>query len=75
MSELCKNCKERFNSGIWMSPQFLDEKVLLFCSEKCKREYLRRKLERIKGKYPKFYEKIIRKCKNPEENPFWQEKK
>lgn len=38
MSETCKTCKKKFDSGIWIAPQFADERVLLFCSEKCKRE-------------------------------------
>lgn len=34
MTETCKTCKKEYVSGIWMSPQFVDEKVLLFCSLK-----------------------------------------
>lgn len=60
----CKNCKNTFESGIWISPQFKDEKVLLFCSEKCKNEYIQMKLRRIKEEYPKYYEKL---AKNGEE--------
>ncbi len=58
MTEKCKTCKEEIDSGIWISPQFVDEGVLLFCSEKCKDEYIQAKLERIKVQYPKYYEKI-----------------
>ncbi len=57
MSETCKTCKEKFNSGIWLLPQFRDEKVLLFCSEKCKGKYLKMKINRIKISYPKYYKK------------------
>ncbi len=63
MSELCKTCHKKFDSGIWMSPQFADEKVLLFCNEKCKKEYIKMKLERIKVSYPKYYNKIITSSK------------
>ena len=58
MNETCKTCKKKFDSGIWMASQFADEKVLLFCSEKCKEEYIEMKLRRIKVNYPKYYEKI-----------------
>ncbi|MEA3248345.1 MAG: hypothetical protein U9Q73_01430 [Nanoarchaeota archaeon] len=45
-----------------MAPQFADEKVLLFCSEKCKREYLKMKLKRIRTEYPRYYEgSVLRK--------------
>jgi len=60
MSETCKTCRKEFDSGIWRSPQFADEKVLLFCSNKCKNEYIKRKLERIKSGYPNYYKKIIK---------------
>jgi len=60
MSEICKTCHKEFNSGIWMSPQFQDEKVLLFCSDKCKNKYIQMKLERIKVNYPRYYQKIIK---------------
>lgn len=62
--ETCKNCKNTFESGIWMSSQFKYEKVLLFCTEKCKNEYVQMKLRRIKEEYPKYYEKL---AKNGEE--------
>jgi len=58
MNEKCITCKREFKSGTWLSPQFADERVLLFCSEKCKKEYLKIKLERIKIEYPKYYEKL-----------------
>ncbi len=60
MSETCKICHEKFNSGIWMSPQFKNEVVLLFCSDKCKNKYIQMKLERIKVKYPKYYCRLMR---------------
>ncbi len=60
MSEICKTCHKNFDSGIWMSPQFVDEKVLLFCSDKCKNKYIQMKLERIKVNYPKYYQKIMK---------------
>ena len=63
MSEICKTCRKEFDSGIWMSPQFKDERVLLFCSDKCKDEYLKMKLERIKVNYPKYYDKIMKSLK------------
>ena len=65
MTETCKTCKKEFSSGIWMSPQFIDEKVLLFCSDKCKIGYIQTKLKRIKVNYPNYYDKIM---KNPEKN-------
>ena len=71
MSEICKICRKKFDSGIWISPQFADENVLLFCSEKCKKEYIKMKLERIKTGYPQYYKKIVKSIKNPKENPFW----
>ncbi len=58
MSETCKTCCNKFVSGIWLSSQFKDEKVLLFCSNKCKKRYIKMKLERIKVNYPKYYNKI-----------------
>jgi ribosomal protein L24E len=59
MGDKCKTCKKEFNKGIWLSPQFKDEKVLLFCSEKCKKKYLKRKLQKIKIEYPSYYNKLI----------------
>lgn len=58
LSEKCKNCEEMHSSGVWISPEFAGNKVLLFCSQECKKEYLRRKLHGIKNQYPKYYEKI-----------------
>ena len=60
MNKTCKTCRKKFDSGIWLAPQFKDEKVLLFCSDKCKNEYIKMKLERIKVNYPKYYDKIIK---------------
>ncbi len=74
MSEICKTCEKGFDSGIWISPQFRDEKVLLFCSNKCKNEYLKMKLERIKTEYPEYYDKIMKSSRNVGENPFWIKK-
>jgi len=58
MSERCKNCRNNLNSGIWLSPEFNDEKVFLFCDERCKKEFLKMKLERIRVDYPSYYDKI-----------------
>lgn len=58
MTETCKFCRKAFDVGIWLSPQFPDERVLLFCSETCKQGYLRKKLGRIKEEYPKYYERV-----------------
>ena len=58
MSESCKTCLKEFESGIWLSSEFADEKVLLFCSEKCKKKYLKMKLRRIKTQYYSYYKKI-----------------
>ncbi|MFH1585203.1 MAG: hypothetical protein ABIB79_00365 [archaeon] len=58
MSEICKTCRNKFDSGIWLASEFNDEKVLLFCSDKCKKKYLKMKLRRIKIEYPKYYEKL-----------------
>jgi len=69
MSETCKTCRKKFDSGIWIASQFGDEKVLLFCSNKCKNEYLKIKLNRIKTEYPGHYSKIIKSSKN-KEKPF-----
>lgn len=56
--EYCAVCKKNCQSGIWLSPQFSNEKVLLFCSNECKEKYIQNKLERIKVNYPSFYEKV-----------------
>jgi len=58
MGEFCKTCRKKFESGIWLSPEFVNEKVFLFCSEDCKKKYLKMKLRRIKTQYPKYYKKI-----------------
>src|SRR3989338_8197870 len=71
MTETCKTCRKKFDSGIWVDPQFRDEKVLLFCSEECKKEYLKKKLSRIKTEYPKYYDKIMKPSRDAGENPFW----
>ena len=68
MSEKCKNCHKEFDSGIWISHQFKDEKVLLFCSDKCKGEYVKMKLERIKVNYPKYYNKLMKLEKKKDGN-------
>lgn len=60
MTNPCKNCKKNFSSGLWLSPQFVEEGVLLFCSGKCKKEYLQMKLVRIKAEYPEYYNKIVK---------------
>jgi ribosomal protein L24E len=71
MTETCKTCKKKVDSGIFMSPQFVDEKVLLFCSNECKEKYIKAKLERIKVEYPKYYDKIMKSKKNSKENNFF----
>jgi len=68
MGETCTSCRKEFDSGIWLSPQFREEKVLLFCSEKCKENYLKLKLRRIKVNYPNYYEKIINSAKGKKDN-------
>ena len=75
MGETCKTCKKKFDSGIWIASQFAEEKVLLFCSEKCKKEYLKKKLRRIKIEYPKYYDEIVKSSKEVEKHPFWIKKK
>jgi len=60
LDKQCKTCKKQVKSGIWMAPQFADEKVLLFCSEECKEEYIKMKLNRIKTSYPKYYDKVMK---------------
>ena len=64
MGEKCKTCNRIFNSGIWLSPQFKDKRVLLFCSDKCKSKYIKMKLNRIKCNYPKYYKKLMESLKN-----------
>ncbi len=57
MGKSCKTCRKKFESGIWLSPEFADEKFFLFCSDNCKKKYLKMKLRRIKTQYPKHYKK------------------
>ncbi|MEK6859462.1 MAG: hypothetical protein AABX54_01475 [Nanoarchaeota archaeon] len=71
MTEACKTCKGEFDSGIWLAPQFSDEKVLLFCSEKCKEEYIKQKLGRIKSGYPGYYKKIMKHKEKTGKVDFW----
>lgn len=59
MGETCKTCRKEYDFGIWLVPQFSDEKVLLFCSSTCRDEYIQIKLARIKSNYPKYYEKLM----------------
>jgi len=66
--EKCKTCKKECSSGIWLSPQFKNEKVLLFCSAECQNKYLEMKLERIKVNYPTYYEKLK---KSKKQGAFW----
>lgn len=56
--ESCKFCKEKCQSGIWLSPQFANEKTLLFCSKECQEKYIKEKFEKIKVNYPSFYENV-----------------
>jgi ribosomal protein L24E len=63
MTKKCKFCGKEVDSGIWISPQFKDEKVLLFCSDRCKNKYIKAKLKRIKIEYPKYYSKLIKNAK------------
>ena len=58
VSEKCRLCHKECFTGIWLSPQFKDEKVLLFCSVLCKDKYVSMKLERIRINYPKFSDKV-----------------
>ncbi len=71
MSETCKNCRQKFDSGIWLAPQFDNEKVLLFCSAKCEKRYIQMKLQRIKNKYPDYYKKIMKSSKDRKHDAFW----
>ena len=64
MGEVCKTPKKKFDSGIWITPQFRDGEVLLFCSRKYKKEYLKKKPGRIKTEYPNYYDKIMKSSKN-----------
>jgi len=69
MSETCKTCRKKIDSGIWISPQFRDEKVLLFCSYTCKKRYIQNKLHRIKTQYPDYYNRI--NSQKNREPAFW----
>lgn len=60
MSETCKTCKKKADVGVWASSEFVDEKPFLFCSEECRKKYLRQRLGRIKGNYPSYHAKLIR---------------
>ncbi|OGJ18242.1 hypothetical protein A3K73_00385 [Candidatus Pacearchaeota archaeon RBG_13_36_9] len=72
MAEKCKTCHKEFNSGIWIAPQFADEEVLLFCSEKCRKEYKKMKLKRIKSGYSGYHKKLIESIKKGRSiNPFF----
>jgi len=66
--EKCKFCRKECSAGIWLSPQYKSEKVLLFCSSECKNKHLSTKMERIKVNYPKFYDKLI---KSKKQGAFW----
>jgi len=72
MAETCKTCKNKFESGVFLSPQFSDEKVLLFCSDKCQDKYIKAKLERIKVSYPKYYYKLIKLSKSKENKDLFE---
>jgi len=64
----CKNCQNEASSGIWVESQFKGNSPLLFCSEKCKKEFVKMKLERIKVNYPRYYEKVMKVNKNDRDN-------
>ena len=66
--EKCKLCRKECSAGIWLSPQYKSEKVLLFCSTNCRDKYISSKMERIKINYPTFYDKII---KSKKQHAFW----
>lgn len=60
--ERCKFCGEDISQGIWISSQFANEKVYLFCSDKCMKEFLIKKLEKIRVEYPGYYKKLKKCC-------------
>lgn len=60
ITQSCKTCKKICSKGLWLSPQFIEEKVLLFCSEKCMSEWKTIKLQRVKTNYPEYYSNIIK---------------
>ena len=66
--EKCIFCRKECSAGIWRSPQYKSEKVLLSCSADCRDKYLLMKMERIKVNYPKFYDKLI---KSKKQGAFW----
>ena len=66
--EKCKFCREDCSAGIWISPQYKSENVLLFCSTNCRDKYISNKMERIKVNYPKFYEKL---ATSKNQGAFW----
>lgn len=57
----CTECKQEISSGIWVESKFKDSSLLLFCTEKCKKEYIRRKIEKIKTGYPEYYKKEMKR--------------
>jgi hypothetical protein len=58
MTNNCKFCDKEIVRGIFVSPQFPNEKTWLFCNETCKRKFLKMKIKRINLEYPKYFEKI-----------------
>lgn len=60
----CLECKNKKSSGIWIESKFKESPILIFCSEKCKKYYLKRKIDKIKTGYPKYYEKIKKDFEN-----------
>jgi len=64
----CKNCKINALSGIWVESQFKGNSPLLFCSEECKKDFVRMRLNRIKVEYPKYYEKVMKLNKKDRDN-------
>lgn len=60
MTEKCKNCKKEIESGIFESSQFKEQRTYLFCSEKCRDEFVKMKLERIKVNYPRYYDEVTK---------------
>lgn len=55
----CLECKKKNSFGIWIESKFKENPILIFCSEKCKNDYLKRKIDKIKTEYPKYYNKIL----------------
>ncbi len=75
MTETYKTCRNNIDSGIWMSTQFRDEKVFLFCSDKCPGEYIKMKLERIKSSYLQYYNKLMKDGKERLVENYFKDKK